>query len=446
MPSRIKDSIGSVILQEERNLDVILPNNYDAETTCYDVWYVLDGEWNTFTFTNITAYLATIGFAPRVIVVGLLNRSINGFNSRDRDLTPTPEASVDGSGGAAPFLDFIEQELMPYIQQKYRTSGESGLFGASFGGLFAMYALLQRPGLFRFYALSDPAFHYDQSYVLKLAAQRLPELALPEGVLHIGGRSGSSYAYMARDEMDSLLKTNAPTGLKWRSVLYDDETHNSCAFKSSYDGLKFAYFGYSAMQARFNLTGGIVLKDRPVRMFLATDHAEIRYTTDGTVPTQSSCRFEEFLVTSDPEQLGVKSFSPSGRYDLLIKNNLRSGDYLTAAKCSRKVLSAGRLDNTWKSDGSGRMNGYVAIPTDGYYLLQLTPSPGTQLHFNNSLLIVHDPAEEGMQQTVILPLRKGNYALRLEHLSKDPADPALNFGLYYSETGQDDWWKNPLVR
>src|SRR5690348_8745318 len=96
----LKDSIRSSALGEQRDIEITLPANYSSDTAHYDVWYVIDGEWNTLTFTNIFNFLVAIQFAPRQIIVSVPNRYVNGFNLRDRDLTPTPIVGVDSSGGA----------------------------------------------------------------------------------------------------------------------------------------------------------------------------------------------------------------------------------------------------------------------------------------------------------------------------------------------------------
>lgn len=447
----VKDAVSSEILREKRNIEIILPANYASDTAACDVWYVIDGEWNTKTFTDIFSFLAAIGFAPPVIIVGVPNRYVNGFNLRDRDFTPTRFQEVDSSGGAGPFLDFFEKELMPYIQKKYRTSGESGLFGTSLGGLFAFYVLLERPSLFRFYTLADPAFQFDNNYLPQLAAQRLRYVSFANTVLNIGGRSGFSYQAMGRDIMDSILRADAPAGLHWHSALYDDETHGSSVFKSNYDGIKYAYLGYYRRQARFHLTGGVVLKDRPVRLFVPTDHADMHYTVNGTIPTTSDPKVDEYLLVGEPEKLRVKSFSPSGRYDHVLPMGLRSGDYWSPRKMPvRRAASnlppAKKLNGKFRDDGARIMDGVVTVPKDGYYVLQLTPSAGTQLFFNDSLLVDAGASMGHDRQTIILPLRVGDYPLRLLHPSKDSADPPIDLGFYYSVNGQDDWWRNPVVK
>ncbi len=442
----IKDSIHSVMLGEQRDIEITLPASYASGTAHYDVWYVLDGEWNTHTFTNIFSFLTAVQFAPPAIIVSVPNRYLNGFNLRDRDLTPTPIKGVDSSGGANKFLAFFEKELIPYVNSKYRVSGESGLFGSSFGGLFTIYAMLQKPSLFRFYATGDPALHNDGKFVPRLALKLFPHMTFSNTVLNIGGREGISYTEMARDLMDSVLKTSAPSGLHWQSLLYPNETHGSSVFKSNYDGLKYSYLGYYARNARCYPNSGIVLKGRPVKLFVPTDYSDIRYTMDGSSPNRASAKMDDHLFIGEPEKLKIYSFSPSGRYDHPVPVNLRSGDYLRPKKVNGNLTNEHRLAGTFKGNASGVMDGWVQIDKDGYYVLQMTPPAGTKLFFNDSLLVYTDEKMANTRQAIILPLRTGKYALRVELPASGREQQSPYFGFYYSENGQDDWWQNPVIK
>ena len=106
----LKDSLVSSVLHEQRDIVITLPANYSSDTTRYDVWYLLDGEWDRPLFTQIFSYMVNLQFAPPAIIVAVPNRYVNGFNLRDRDLTPTQIAGIDSSGGAANYLTFFEKE------------------------------------------------------------------------------------------------------------------------------------------------------------------------------------------------------------------------------------------------------------------------------------------------------------------------------------------------
>jgi hypothetical protein len=71
-----------------------------------------------------------------------------GKNQRFRDLDPD-------SGGPA-FLSFIETEVMPFINKRYRTTSEKAIYGYSMGGMFTTYILFNRPDLFDMVFIGAP--------------------------------------------------------------------------------------------------------------------------------------------------------------------------------------------------------------------------------------------------------------------------------------------------
>src|SRR5690606_20610424 len=108
----------------------------------FPVLYLLDAR-SQFAHTSQTmnALSGPAMSIPTTIVVSILN------TNRTRDLTPTHTnegfAGLDdsASGGGEAFLDFIEKELIPYINQKYKTTPYRTLVGHSLGGLFAAHTL-----------------------------------------------------------------------------------------------------------------------------------------------------------------------------------------------------------------------------------------------------------------------------------------------------------------
>ena len=129
----ITSTLRSAILNEERRVIIHLPRNYALNATDkYPVMYVLDGtSQDQHTADKITV-LADAGLVPDAIVVGIPNTRGN----RERDQTPPfMRTSVDDAnsplGGGDKFLAFIEQELIPFIDTNYRTSGYRTLTGNS---------------------------------------------------------------------------------------------------------------------------------------------------------------------------------------------------------------------------------------------------------------------------------------------------------------------------
>ena len=110
--------ISSNILNEERTIAVSLPYLYDKLGKRYPVLYILDGEdLSLASFIGMARFFSPHRI-PEMIIVGVLN------THRNRDLFATkveglPDTEEDG---ALRFLNFLSQELIPYIDTHYRTS------------------------------------------------------------------------------------------------------------------------------------------------------------------------------------------------------------------------------------------------------------------------------------------------------------------------------------
>lgn len=147
----IKDSLLSKTLNENRQLIVSLPKDYET----YPVLYVLDGN----EFSLLEAIMVTWELRAKMIIVAILN------TDRDRDMMPlsTPTYEVTNPG-AENFLSFIGNELIPHIEKSYRSNGQRTIRGCSLSGLFIMYAFLEKPELFDNYIGNSAGWYADMNY------------------------------------------------------------------------------------------------------------------------------------------------------------------------------------------------------------------------------------------------------------------------------------------
>ncbi len=166
--------IPSKVLGEERRINVLLPPGYEGGAARYPVFYLLDGSAHEdyFHSASLIDYMATYGVMPATIVVGISNVD------RKRDFT-VPSAdeedrkAVPNAGGADKFVAFVEQELIPWVEKSYRTSGPRTLYGQSLAGLMATKILLEKPALFDDYILVSPSLWWNREALLKAAPELL---------------------------------------------------------------------------------------------------------------------------------------------------------------------------------------------------------------------------------------------------------------------------------
>jgi predicted alpha/beta superfamily hydrolase len=148
-------------------IKVGLPENYNSSSESYSTIYVLDGEENFDFVANHCREIARRSGAKNVLVV-----SIGYGNDRSFDYTPTKVSSI--TGGGAQFLEFIESQLVPAVEQDFRaeTTRESRvILGHSYGGLFGACALAVNNDLFGNYILLSPSVWFDNEVALQLENQ-----------------------------------------------------------------------------------------------------------------------------------------------------------------------------------------------------------------------------------------------------------------------------------
>lgn len=162
----------SAVLDENRKLNIYLPQNYVADSTkTYPVIYLLDGalEEDFIHIAGIVQFgsFSWINMVPESIVVGIANVD------RKRDFTyPTTIAQdkkdFPTSGKSEDFINFIEKDLQPFIQEHYRTEGTRTTIGQSLGGLLATEILYKKPELFDNYIIVSPSLWWDDQSLLQL--------------------------------------------------------------------------------------------------------------------------------------------------------------------------------------------------------------------------------------------------------------------------------------
>jgi len=236
-----QSTITSSKIGRRYDLFISLPENYNTSNRSYPVLYVLDG-WHFPLMAFIQENnIYSKRMAPVIIVNVGHSPAKDAMTLRARDFTPTKTSGDPNSGGAPAFLDFLEHELIPLIDRTYRTStSDRGLLGHSLGGLFAIYALEQRPALFQRIVAASPALQPDD-VLLKEASRALR--ALPAKVrldLSVGSDDELGFT-QTTTEFARVLDELKPKGLDYRFTLYPGENHNSVRLVSFPAGLYWVY-------------------------------------------------------------------------------------------------------------------------------------------------------------------------------------------------------------
>lgn len=244
--------IDSKILGETRELLIHLPNNYRLyENKQYPVLFLLDGQRNLNHVAGTLDLLNQSNMAQEMIIIAIMN------THRTRDFTPTRNPDYDEwgiSGGADDFLSFIGQELIPHVDENFRTNGLRILSGHSLGGLLTVYALHTRPALFQAYFAFSPSLWWHDEVIFKQARdfyQNTPEL---NKYLYVNLGNEDGQMQSAFERFTSLLGERVPDGFVYNMDLDTSETHNTIALAGHALALK--HFNNLLLPARDVLEKG----------------------------------------------------------------------------------------------------------------------------------------------------------------------------------------------
>lgn len=156
-------------LNESQSIWVQLPENFDSATS-YGVLYVLDADGHFQYMTSYVNYLSKpfAKIIPEMIVVGVRSKSPA---YRFKNFTPTG-TDKPGEGNADHFLAFLQDELIPHINGKYKTTETRVLAGHSLAGLLALYSTVKTPELFTHVIAASPSLPYADGKLLSLYEQK----------------------------------------------------------------------------------------------------------------------------------------------------------------------------------------------------------------------------------------------------------------------------------
>lgn len=172
----ITEKFKSDILNNERDIYILLPPGYHASEAKYPVLYMNDGQ-NIFSTVgnwhkkwNVDIVMQRLyeeRAVPEMIIVGITH-----LCKREYEFTPTYDALVENGGGSQKYLQFITDELKPFLEKKYRILGDranTAIMGSSLGGILTLEAARTRFDAFSKFGALSSSFWWDFGIMLEYA-------------------------------------------------------------------------------------------------------------------------------------------------------------------------------------------------------------------------------------------------------------------------------------
>lgn len=234
------DTVPSDIFAETQQINIYLPAEYHPDSAAtYPVIYVLDGalDEDFFHMAGLVQFSSFwwVNYLPPSIVVGIVSQE------RKRDMTYCAASSFSwpdwapafseevyrNSGQSDKFMQYIGQELIPYVEKNYNCSGKRTIIGQSLAGLFATEVLLKKPTLFNDYIIMSPSLWWGNESLLKAAPQLLQ--SLPDTKLQVYIAVGKEGKVMEEDarKLAKIVQKAAKPATKVKFEFLPKENHGT---------------------------------------------------------------------------------------------------------------------------------------------------------------------------------------------------------------------------
>lgn len=241
--------ISSEALQQTREIQVYLPKGYSESSKYYPVLYLLDGKNWFLQGVSLVKNFREFDYIPDLIVVGI-DTSDDGrrqfFNQSQR------------------LSNFLNEEVITYIDKSYRTSNSRLLFGWQFAGSFALSQIIDSNNKFSGYILASPfPLNGARLTQIKRGSQTLNST---DKFLFFASHPKEASVVDGTDELNKFLLGLRPEALRWQYMQLKMPVTSSIAHRYSpidtlFHGLLTYYSDYSNLEfdtlEEFQNYGGI---------------------------------------------------------------------------------------------------------------------------------------------------------------------------------------------
>lgn len=227
IPKHDTFTIQSNRVGELRTINVWVPYNFISESDSLPVIYMADGgiQEDFPHIANTLSDLIRLKKIKPVILVGIENtqrrRDLSGHTDVEEDKKIAPVV-----GGSDKFRAFIQDELIPEINRKYKTTQEKGIIGESLSGLFVFETFLIKPDMFDYYIAFDPSLWWNNHYLVRNAKNYFSKFPSLRKRIWFASSSAEDISVYAKD-MAKIFNSELRPNIEWKFSDEPNEKHNT---------------------------------------------------------------------------------------------------------------------------------------------------------------------------------------------------------------------------
>jgi enterochelin esterase-like enzyme len=207
----VNHTIYSTVLKQDRKIQVFVPKLTKDKSSCdkgdcltrYPVLYLLDGQRWFLHGVSLNNLLAEYQYIPNMIVVGITT----GDSPRHRFYSDSQRIG-----------QFIERDVLPFIEENYPVSPQKLLFGWQYAGATTLDLLASKPNLFNSYIVASPfpVIGKRLNRITRSLESWSTNKKAPQANLLFASNIDEGVVTEGTKALELLLKDKAPKSLNWK--------------------------------------------------------------------------------------------------------------------------------------------------------------------------------------------------------------------------------------
>jgi predicted alpha/beta superfamily hydrolase len=306
--------IHSSSIGEDYTIYVLRTEAYDTTNIRLPVLYMTDGDWNMTVAMNCFRMLRQDYVTEEPLIVGIGYGK--GPNKRFRDLDPKT--------GAPAFLGFIQNEVIPFVNAKYRTNEEKAIYGYSMGGMFTTYILFNQPWLFEKIFIGAPG--NNGSELMPAAKKYFADHKDLKSEVFVGVGNYEHEVVRNIDSFKNYLLSQKCPGLKIRTEITPSANHGAALAQVMQNAIAF---GYCETHERavvtpgtFSQVAGVYSDDSKseadLLVFIKNNKLYMQWQTNGSVALELIPQSPSEYFIKENEQLLFRFAKESNKSKLIV--------------------------------------------------------------------------------------------------------------------------------
>lgn len=282
-------------LNSERTIKIYIPESYKQDSTrVYPLALVLDAEYLFDIYVANSKLFALKDKAPEQIVVGIYQ---NQRNERKTDCEVNANSMLTES--SSKFYKFIKNELLNYIEDKYRISLFRTIVGNTVTANFTNYFLVENENIFNAYINVNPSYSADIS---ELFRGKIPSLDTNTYYYLNTGDYNGEEKDKTIESVYYILKNFENENFKYKYDVFDGSTRVSSIGQAISGAFAHIFEMYSSI-SREEFDEHIAKLSPPEAIeYLEKKYVEIQYSFGANLKIRQRDIFAVESIILDKEQ------------------------------------------------------------------------------------------------------------------------------------------------